>query len=209
MIVIGFASRIYIPGLKGAAADNAFPMLMAKYFPAALTGLLAAGSMAAGMSTLDADLNANSGMVTQAIYMMVRRGRDDAHYVRFGQAVVVVLGVVGLVMALRRWTLVTMIITLAMTGAAQLLPAVLSALYDWKWLRLSAAGVVAGIVVGTLVLVGTTWGIVLPKEPFGAHPGFWGLLVNLIVALVVSAFTEKPPKESFEKYQGYLKDVLG
>lgn len=209
VIIIGFVSRVYIPGLKGAAADNAFPMLMAKYFPALLSGLLAAGSMAAGMSTLDADLNANSGMVTRDIYMNIKKGQDDKTYVKFGQTVVVILGVLGFIFALRRSQLVTMIITLSMTGAAQLLPAVLSALYDWKWLKLSAAGVVMGIIVGTLVLIGTTWGIVLPKEPYGMHPGFWGVLVNFIVAIVVSAFTEKPPKETQARYHGYLKQVLG
>ena len=89
-MVIGFTAFYFLPE---ADSDGSFPLLLATYAPAWFAGLIVAGGLAAGMSSLDADTNANSAMLTKDVYAsFVRKNATDRHYIAVGR-----LFVVGLV----------------------------------------------------------------------------------------------------------------
>ena len=59
----------------------------------------------------------------------------------------------------------------------------------WKWI--TREGVLAGLVVGEIVAVLTTF---VWRSPFGIHSIVWGLIFNLPIALIVSKLTYKEAK---------------
>lgn len=76
--------------------DEAFPSLMMYVLPAGLRGLVAAGLMAALMSSLASVFNSCSTLFTVDIYKKLRPDSDEQQLVRVGRiatAVVVVLGI--------------------------------------------------------------------------------------------------------------------
>ena len=209
-MIIGFVSRIYVPGLQGAAADNSFPMLLAQYAPVWFTGIIIAGAMAAGMSTLDSDFNANGAMLTKDVYRSFFRPREsEAHYLWVGRIFVLAVALLCLVLSFQRWALVTMIVTLSNSGVAMLLPAVIGALVPMKRFQFTAAGVVVGTTAGALVVAATTFGwLGLPVNPYGFHAGFWGMLVNFALAIPISLATKAPSAETRRRFHGLLEVAL-
>lgn len=76
--------------------DQAFPALMMAILPAGLRGLVAAGLMAALMSSLASVFNSCSTLFTVDIYKKIRPDASEAQLVQIGRiatAVVVVLGI--------------------------------------------------------------------------------------------------------------------
>ncbi|MEL6718362.1 MAG: sodium:solute symporter [Bacteroidota bacterium] len=76
--------------------DQAFPALMMHVLPAGLRGLVAAGLMAALMSSLASVFNSCSTLFTVDIYKKVRPNASESQLVRIGRiatAVVVLLGI--------------------------------------------------------------------------------------------------------------------
>jgi solute:Na+ symporter, SSS family len=207
---IGFVAKIYVPGLTGAGADNSFPMLLAQYAPVWFTAIIIAGAMAAGMSTLDADFNANGAMLTKDVYKSLFRPRaTEAHYMAVGRTLVMAVAGLCLVLAFQRWELVTMIVSLSNSGVAMLLPAVLGALFPMKAFRFTATGVVVGATVGAVVVASTTFGwFGLPVHPNGFHAGFWGMLVNFGLAIPLSLVTKAPSEETRRRFHGLLEATL-
>ena len=85
-MVIGFTAFYFFPELTGSDADNSFPLLLATYAPAWFAGLIVAGGLAAGMSSMDADTNANSAMLTKDVYAsFIKKDGSDRHYITIGR----------------------------------------------------------------------------------------------------------------------------
>ena len=203
-LVIGFTARYYFPNLEGSAADGAFPRLLAEYAPAWFTGIIVAGGMAAGMSTLHADTNANSAMLTKDVYRnLVRKEAGDSHYLAVGRFLVVGLIALAVVLAMKDWGLVTLMIGVTASMITQLLPAVVAVTVPLR-LRLTKAGVTCGIIAGFAVSLVTQF-----YPVFGFDPSFWGLLVNVPVALVVSRFTLPPDPEAVTRIRSALQEEFG
>jgi Na+/proline symporter len=200
-LVIGFTARYYFPDLPGSEADGAFPLLLATYAPAWFTGIIVAGGMAAGMSTLHADTNANSAMLTKDVYQpLVRKELASSHYVAVGRFFVVGLIALAVVLAMKDWGLVTMMIGVTASMITQLLPAVVVVTVPMK-LRLTKAGVTSGIIAGFAVSLVTQF-----YPVFGFDPSLWGLLANIPLALVVSRFTSPPDPEAVARIRIALEE---
>ncbi|MDC6355683.1 MULTISPECIES: sodium:solute symporter [Robiginitalea] len=77
--------------------DEAFPVLMSNLLPSGLRGLVAAGLLAALMSSLASVFNSCSTLFTVDIYKKLRPGTPEKKLVRTGQiatAIVVVIGII-------------------------------------------------------------------------------------------------------------------
>jgi len=211
-IVIGFTARCYLPGLLGSEADVAFPRLLAEYAPAWFTGVIVAGGLAAGMSSLDADTNANSAMLTQDVYRsFLRRQATDRHYIFVGRLCVVGLVALTVVLAMRDWGLVTLMIGVTASMITQLLPAVIAVTVPLR-LRITKAGVTCGIVAGftaSLLVYLLAWFCPALGFGWGFDPSFWGLVANVPVLLVVSRFTSLPDPRAVARIRGVLEEEFG
>ena len=203
-MVIGFTAFYFLPE---ADSDGSFPLLLATYAPAWFAGLIVAGGMAAGMSSLDADTNANSAMLTKDVYAsFIRKNATDRHYIAVARLFVVGLVAITVAAAAYRWGLVVLMIGVTASMITQLLPAVLAVTVPMG-IRFTKAGVTAGILSGLFVALlalffGADW---LPAG-WRFDPSFWGLVVNVPVTLVVSRFTTPPDPEAVARIRAALDE---
>lgn len=106
---------------------------------------------------------------------------DDVRTKRLSQLVCLIAGLIALAGSLFYPNTLVQLSVLSYEGLAQLVPVVLLALF---WRRMTAAGAVAGMVVGLAVVV-VLWAT--GNDPLlGVNGGIVALLVNLVVTLAVS-----------------------
>jgi SSS family solute:Na+ symporter len=208
-----------------ASGDDVLLLLLERYAPLWLAGILSAGIMAAVMAT-DSQILALSTMFTEDVF---------AHYegqARFGEAAqvhtgrVFVIGVtiVAYVIALRLpESIFTVAVQYAFTGFAALSPLLVAALF-WRgstkwgalastlWVAIGVLGVAAFNTIvaapppgqttavwslaGQDVLVRTAGGLVV----LGLLPVVPMVLISALLMLVVSALTPKPSAETIARY---------
>ncbi len=74
--------------------ENAYPVMMRRYLPAGLLGLMIASFLAAFMSTVDTHLNLASAYLVNDVYKrFIREDADQRHYLRIAR--IVGIGVIG------------------------------------------------------------------------------------------------------------------
>ena len=203
-MVIGFTAFYYLPQ---ADSDGSFPLLLATYAPAWFAGLIVAGGLAAGMSSLDADTNANSAMLTKDVYAsFIRKDAPDRHYITIGRLIVVGLVAITVAAAAYRWGLVVLMIGVTASMITQLLPAVLAVTVPMG-IRFTKAGVTSGILAGLAVsLLSRFFAPGLLPDGWRFDPSFWGLVVNIPVTLIVSRFTTPPDPERVARIRAALDE---
>ncbi|MDE0005707.1 MAG: sodium:solute symporter family protein [Rhodospirillaceae bacterium] len=203
-MVIGFTAFYFLPE---ADSDGSFPLMLATYAPAWFAGLIVAGGLAAGMSSLDADTNANSAMLTKDVYAtFVRKNAPDRHYITIGRLIVVGLVAITVAAAAYRWGLVVLMIGVTASMITQLLPAVLAVTVPMG-IRFTKAGVTAGILAGLAVsLLSRFFAADLLPDGWRFDPSFWGLVVNIPVTLIVSQFTTPPDPERVARIRAALDE---
>ena len=203
-MVIGFTAFYFLPE---ADSDGSFPLMLATYAPAWFAGLIVAGGLAAGMSSLDADTNANSAMLTKDVYAsFIRKDAPDRHYITIGRLIVVGLVAVTVAAAAYRWGLVVLMIGVTASMITQLLPAVLAVTVPMG-IRFTKAGVTAGILAGLAVsLLSRFFAADLLPDGWRFDPSFWGLVVNIPVTLIVSQFTTPPDPERVARIRAALDE---
>ena len=77
----------------------------------------------------------------------------------------------------------------------QFAPGVYSALF---WRRATTQGVIAGLVVGTIV--NYYFQLVASSTPFEIHAGILGLISNIVIMVTVSYLTKPQADEDVNKY---------
>jgi SSS family solute:Na+ symporter len=202
-MIIGFTARAFFPDLPGSQADQAFPLMMAQYAPAWFAGIIIAGGLAAGMSSLDADTNANSAMLTKDIYSNYAKRQADAHYVRVGRFFVVGLILLTVLVAMNDWGLVVLMVGLSASMITQLIPALIAVTVPMRR-SFTKAGVTAGILAGLIVSLATRF-----YPIWGFDPALWGFVVNVPVTIIVSRFTSPPDPEAVARIRGALAEEFG
>jgi SSS family solute:Na+ symporter len=192
--LVGLGGALIMPDL--AIPDRIFPEMLFAYAPAWLTGIVLAGATAAAMSTLDSILHANTTVLTRDVYQRyIAKDREPAHYILAGRVFVLVLLLVGYVLSVQTFGFLVTLVSLSGSGALQLMPAILAVCFPSRR-TLTRAGVLAGIGAGLVCLYFT---LIVSPHPLGMHAGVWSLLVNALVAVVVSRFTAAPSAETRER----------
>jgi sodium/proline symporter len=179
-IFIGLAGRVWFPdaaALPGADTENLYPALAQQVFHPVLFGLVIASIFAAIMSTADSQLLVAASCVVRDLYeKVVMKGRElpQKTLVLYSRAVVLLLVAVACALGLAASKLVFWLVLFAWAGlGAALGPTSILALY---WKRTTRAGVMAGLVTGTVVTV--VWELT---------PSLNGIVYELIPAFAASA----------------------
>ena len=111
---------------------------------------------------------------------------EEADKLRFSRIVVILSGIAAIVLAYIAQDLVFWLVLFAWSGlGASFGPALILSLY---WQRTTKAGIVAGMITGTLITI--FWKLWL-KEPTGIYeliPAFFGAL---LVIILVSMFRKR------------------
>jgi SSS family solute:Na+ symporter len=206
-------------------ADDVLVLLLQRYAPAWLAGLLGAGIMAAVMAS-DSQILALSTMFTEDVFAHYE-GKSrfgEAAQVHMGRAFVIGLTLVAYLVALRApASIFSLAIQYAFTGFAALSPLLIAALFwrdSTKWGALAATVWVAAAVIavavfqamvtapppGPPVVVAEVAGLdLLARTPGGtAVLGFMPVvpmvLVSALLMFVVSALTPKPSAPTIARY---------
>ena len=178
-VMIGLWGHLAFPDLVGRASDQIMPLMLGRYSPEWLTGIVMVGALAAFKSTLDSQLLALSSMLTRDIYQRYWRPQSSlAEQVRVGKFVVIALAVVGLAIALRPPEAILSLATHAFSGLAVLFPMLVGAVYGLRW---SAGGAMVSVIGGEAVLLGFATGVF----PEALQAGFLPLIPAVLVACMV------------------------
>ncbi|MFC3959774.1 sodium:solute symporter family protein [Halovivax cerinus] len=203
---IALGGLIYFPEISNP--DNIVPEMLFEFAPAWFASIAVAGAIAAAMSTKDSQLHAVSVLLTRDWYEeFVADGEiDERRETRFAKLLVPIIAIIAYVIAIQEFAILFWLLTFALEGTAQLAPIVVGALI---WKRASAAGAIAGLVTGvTLVSLLLLERVAIPAPlDVGIFSGFYALLANTIVFVVVSYLTSPVPQENVDRIQGYLSDA--
>ena len=189
-VLVGIAGRAFVPEvgmLPNADEETLLPVLAEMHLPAILFGMIVASIFAAIMSSADSQLLVAASSVVRDVYQKVLR-RDEEVPQRFlvllSRVIVTILVVAALIMGFLAEELVFWLVLFAWAGlGAALGPTMILALY---WRRTTAAGVVAGIAVGT----GATflWNLHPSLDLYELIPAFFlGLAATVVVSLLTRA----------------------
>ena len=208
-----------------AAGDDVIMLLLQRYAPLWLAGLLGAGIMAAVMAS-DSQILALSTMFTEDVFAFYggKRRFGEAVQVHTGRIFIVIITIVAYAVALRApETIFELAIQYAFSGFAALSPLLVAALFwrrSTKWGALAVTLWVAAAVVAVAVFqhavpapapgpplaVWTMGGTeVLSRTPGGtAVLGFMPVvpmvLVSALLMGIVSLVTRKPKQSTIAKY---------
>jgi SSS family solute:Na+ symporter len=178
-VLIGAWGNLEFPGLTGTEPDQIMPMMLDRFAPSWVLGIMLSGAFAALMSTADSQLLVLSSMLTRDVYKKwVKRDANQRQEYIVGTSLVVVLALVGLGIALSSVeTLFETLTKTTFTGLAVLFPTTVAVLY---WKRVTKWGCMASIVGGELVYAGFY---------FGTLPSDWTLGFLSVVPVIGIAVT--------------------
>ena len=177
--------------------------------PAIVVGLVAAGGLAAALSTASGLLLVISSSVAHDFYYKrFRPNATEAQQLRAGRIAMAVAIIVAGWFGINPPAFVGQVVAFAFgLAAASFFPVIVLGIF---WKRANAAGAVAGMLTG-LITTGAYILATVPSDagaiflgltpPFGISPegfGFIGMLLNLAVTVVVSRATAPPPQRMME-----------
>lgn len=198
--VLGMASlKLVGPGIK--PNDEAILRALQQHAPWLMAWLVVV-VWACGMSTLDSGLIGADAMLGKDIVKRyIKKDASQAQLVAIGRWAMVVFGILCIWIALYRppgiWALVRLVVMFHM----QFLPLLILGLY---WKRASKLGAEVGWAAGVLVgIYYTFWSATPPPINVGGAPGpgFFALLVNLILFVVISLLSSPLPAAHRAKFE--------
>ena len=198
--------------------DAAFPTLVAKLLPAGVKGLIVCGILAALMSSLASLFNSSAALFTIDFSQRYRPNTDPKKLVRIGQAATVVIVALGILWIPIMRSIGDVLYLYLQDVQSVLAPGIAAAfLMGICWKRTSAQGgmwaLISGLVIGLCRL-----GAKIYYSNAGVVPGGdtsnwfqylfydcnwlffcgWMLVFCLVVAIVVSLFTQKPDEAKIQ-----------
>ncbi len=208
-----------------AAGDDVILLLLQRYAPLWLAGLLGAGIMAAVMAS-DSQILALSTMFTEDFFAFYggKRRFGEAVQVQTGRIFIVIITIFAYAVALRApETIFELAIQYAFSGYAALSPLLLAALFwrgSTKWGALASTVWVAAAVTavaifqqvvpapapGPATVLWAPGGLeVLTRTPggtavFGFMPVVPMVIISALLMIVFSTLTRKPEQTTLERY---------
>jgi SSS family solute:Na+ symporter len=183
---------------RRASGDDVVPIMLERYAPLWLAGILGAGIMAAVMAS-DSQILALSTMFTEDVFAFYggKSRFGEAVQVQTGRAFVVLLTILAYIVALRApQSIFDLAVQYAFSGYAALSPLLVAALFwkrSTKWGALAVALWVALAVVYTARTPGAlAWFGLMPVVPM--------TIMSCVLMIVVSLATKPPSAATVAKY---------
>ena len=198
-VIVGIYALAYIPGLEGAATDQALASILRiiqeqSFFGYALVVLIFSAVLAALMSTADSAMLSISSMFTKDIYAVyIRPGAPESDLTRLGKRCSwIVVGMLSLLaVVLKEQTSLIGLLDRKFDLLVQLAPAFMVGI---NWLGLRSGPVLIGMLLGlaiSLLLAFGPFSFVVAGKIWGFHPGLYGLAVNLVFAISGSVWLSR------------------
>lgn len=170
-------------GTRLKSSDYAFITLISEAFGPVMLGFVAAGGVAASLSTAAGLLLDQASTISRNLIQQVLRNRlSDKGLVNLTRAAVVGLGMVSTILAYTSPALLVDLLLMGYAGVTQLLPGLFIGIF---WKDLQKYEVLSGLLVGelTVLVMNAYWGL----EPFSIHLIIWGLAANLATLVIAYA----------------------
>ena len=192
-LFIGLAGRVYFPEVEMLPAgdtENLYPVLAQQHLHPIIFGVVVASIFAAIMSTADSQLLVAASAVVRDVYdRIINKGREipQKKLVLYSRIVVLLLVLASLGFALVAQQYVFWLVLFAWAGlGAAIGPTSILALY---WRGTTKAGVIAGLLTGTMVTIIWYYVPILKNNLYELIPAF---ALALLVTWLVSLYTQKP-----------------
>jgi Na+/proline symporter len=178
-------------------------------------GILAVCALAAMQSTGAAYMSTAGGMLTRDLYKrFINPEASHTTQKLFGRIGVVIIVLAALVVATTSKDALVLLGGLAVAFGFQMWPALIGICW---WPFLTRRGVTVGLALGLIAVmmtesIGVKWfGVEMwGRWPWTMHSAFWGILFNLIPAILISMFTQDSESlEHRQVYHNYLKEHAG
>lgn len=171
-----------------------------------IAGILLSAILAAVMSTLSCQLLICSSAITEDFYKGILRPKaSQKELVWLGRLMVLAIAVLAIVLAQDPNSKVLGLVSYAWAGfGCAFGPVVILSLF---WKRMNAAGAMAGMLTGALVVV--FWNTLVPNS--GIYEMIPGFILATIAIIIVSLITPAPRSEiseTFEKANNAYKDAM-
>ena len=170
-----------------------------------ITGFLLSAILASIMSSISSQLLVISSAVTEDFYKtFFRRNASDKELVFIGRLSVLVVAMIAVVLAYHPSDTILTLVGYAWAGFGSAFgPAILLSLY---WKRTNKWGVLAGMIVGALVVI--TW-VQIPSLKATMYEMVPGFFCSLLTVIVVSLLTKEPVKavhREFNEMEAVLEE---
>jgi Na+/proline symporter len=184
-----YGSNDLVATLGLSDVEQIMPYMVQTAFPAWIAGILISGAIAAMMSTADSQLVICTSAVSEDIYhKLLDKKADQSTLLTISRIVTLVIGVIAFILAYTAEQLVYWMVLFAWAGLGSSFgPPLLLSLW---WKKTTRAGVIAGMVVGTVVVIVWYFVPVLKANLYEMIPGFFS---SLLTVIVVSLATYREP----------------
>lgn len=198
-VIVGIYALAYVPGLEGAATDQALARVLRiiqeqSLFGYALVVLIFSAVLAALMSTADSAMLSISSMFTKDIYAVyIRPDAPESELTRLGKRCswIIIAALSLLAIVLKEQTSLIGLLDRKFDLLVQLAPAFMLGI---NWMGLRPRPVLVGLVLGLVISLTLAFGpfsFVVAGKVWGFHPGLYGLVVNLVCAVGGSVWLNK------------------
>lgn len=190
IILIGMAAIVAFPGVKPADAVVPYLLVNADLSPV-FAAVVFVGVLAASMSTGDAILHAAAAVfVRDGVQPLLPRRLTDAVERQAIRVMVILIALIAFALAISSDVSLVGLLLASYGGVAQMFPVLFATFYVRS---VTGAGVVAGLATGIAVNV---LFLQAPElRPVPLHEGIYGLVANVLVMALVSAYTRRPPAD--------------
>jgi SSS family solute:Na+ symporter len=189
-LAVVLAGALIIPD---APPDQFILLMFRQFFPTVVFALIASAALAAIMSSASSQAHGIGAVVSRDITQQLRPAWEERkHLLTARLTMLVAIAAAFVLSTLGIPFLVTSGAAAAAMATAIILPQTIAAVYGWRWptkegaILASAAGLIVSLVFLTSVV----------SSPLGVWPGFWGIVVNVVVFVLGSLVTSSTPDES-------------
>jgi SSS family solute:Na+ symporter len=186
-VFIGLIGRILFPAvekLPGEDSEVIYLVLSSEFFGPVFYGLLIGGIFAAILSTADSQLLVVASTFVRDVYeKILKKGSNiaESQKLKLSRIVVVLSGILALIMAYLAQDLIFWLVLFAWGGlGASIGTALIFSLY---WKKAHTAGIVAGMITGTVVTI--VWKRFL-SDPTGIYELIPGFCLSSLAIIIFS-----------------------
>lgn len=201
-VITGIYALAYVPGLEGAETDQVLARLLRIIQEGSAIGyafvvLIFSAILAALMSTADSAMLSISSMFTKDIYgTLLRPGARESDLTAIGKRCswMVVCTLAALAIALKDQASLITLIDRKFDILVQLVPSFMISIH---WSRLRSGPTLWGLIAGLSIALSLAFGpfnFVVAGKVWGFHPGLYGLIANIAVAVLGSMMLERRVK---------------
>jgi len=148
-VLVGLAALVVLPGLSDP--ELAYPLLMKRYLPAGVLGLVFASLLAAFMSTVSTQVNWGASYLVHDLYARFRRESDPVKLLRAARWATVILTLLAATLSFFMDNVGTVFRFLILIGNGPGLVLLLR----WFWWRVNAWAEIGAMAAGLLLALAT------------------------------------------------------